>query len=119
MFQTRTRKLSSPACLLKNCTNLLQRPLQQNGARSSDEKAASEYVAVNTHLVANIDALTRAIAALEKGVAGSSFLQSSVGSSVRRVVQRSQTLSDTDRSTVLSFSVPRRPGKVTLPRAGR
>ena len=61
-------------------------------ANASNEKAASEYVAVNTDLVANKDALTKTIA-LEKGVAGSSFLQSSVGSSGRRVVEHFQTLS--------------------------
>ena len=41
--------------------------------------------------------------ALEKGVSGSSFLQSRVGSAIRKVAMSSQKVSDSDRSTLLSF----------------
>ena len=44
-----------------------------------------------------------AIAVLEKGVAGSSFLQSRVGSAFRKVATSSEKVSDSDRSTLLSF----------------
>ena len=42
-------------------------------AGALDAKAAARFDAESSDLAANIDALTRAIAALEKGVAGSSF----------------------------------------------
>ena len=44
-----------------------------------------------------------AIAALEKGVSGSSFLQSRVCSAIRKVAKSSAKVSDSDRSTLLSF----------------
>ena len=45
--------------------------------------------AESSDLAANIDALTMAIAALEKGVSGSSFLQSRVCSAIRKVAMSS------------------------------
>ena len=44
-----------------------------------------------------------AVAALEKGVAGNSFLQSRVGSAIRKVATSPEKVSDSDRSTLLSF----------------
>ena len=68
-----------------------------------DDKGASAFDAESSDLAANIDALTRAIAALEKGVAGSSFLQSRVGPAIRKVAMSSEKVSDSERSTLLSF----------------
>merc|ERR1712136_291094 len=72
-------------------------------AGALDAKAASAFDAESSDLAANIDALTRAIAALEKGVAGSSFIQSGVGSAIRKLALSSNKVSDGDRSTLLSF----------------
>ena len=72
-------------------------------AQALDAKAAAGFDAQSSDLSANIDALTRAIAALEKGAAGSSFLQSGVGSAIRKVAMSSNRVSDDDRSTLLSF----------------
>ena len=72
-------------------------------AQALDAKAAAGFDAQRSDLSANIDALTRAIAELEKGVAGSSFLQSGVGSAIRKVAMSSNRVSDDDRSTLLSF----------------
>jgi len=72
-------------------------------AEALDAKAAAGFDAESSDLAANIDALTRAIAALEKGAAGSSFLQSGVGSAIRKLAMSSNRVSDDDRSTLLSF----------------
>ena len=72
-------------------------------AGALDHKGASAFDGESSDLAANIDALTRAIAALEKGVPGSSFLQSHVGSAIRTVAMSSEKVSDSDRSTFLSF----------------
>jgi len=72
-------------------------------AGALDDKGASAFDAESSDLAANIDALTRAIAALEKGVSGSSFLQSHIGSAIRKVAMSSEKVSDSDRSTLLSF----------------
>ena len=66
-----------------------------------DAKAASALDAESSYLAANIDALTRAIAALEKGAAGSSLLQSGVVSSIRKLTMKANRVSDEDRSTFL------------------
>ena len=63
-----------------------------------DAKAAE-----SSYLAANIDALTRAIAALEKGAAGSSLLQSGVVSSIRKLTTIANWVSGEDRSTLLPF----------------
>ena len=49
-------------------------------AAALDGEAASAFDAENSDLATKIDVLTRALAALEKGAAGSDFLQSGVGS---------------------------------------
>merc|ERR1712136_578262 len=62
-------------------------------AGALDAKAAAGFDAESSDLAANIDALTRAIAALEKGVAGSSFLHSGVSSAIRQVAMNSNRVS--------------------------
>ena len=71
-------------------------------AEALDTKTASAVDTENLDLGANIDALTRAIVTLEKDVAGSSFLQNDVGSSIRKVTMNSNRISDEDHSTLLS-----------------
>ena len=49
-----------------------------------DDKSASLFHAESSDLPDNIDVLSRSIATLEKGVSGSSFFQSHVGSVIRK-----------------------------------
>ena len=72
-------------------------------SQALDDKGASAFGAESSDLAANIDALIMAVAVLEKGVAGSSFLQSRVGSAIRKVATSSEKVSDSDLSTLLSF----------------
>ena len=57
--------------------------LASAGALDGKGESASDDESVD--LAANIDALTRAIAALEKGVAMSSILQSQIGSTILKI----------------------------------
>ncbi len=66
------------------------------------EKEAAAYAEENADSLANIGALNKAVAALEKGMAGS-FLQSSAANVLRKVVLSRQDLFDADRQDLLSF----------------
>jgi septal ring factor EnvC (AmiA/AmiB activator) len=66
------------------------------------EKEAAAYAAEKTELTTNLAALTKAISALEKGMAGS-FLQTPTASAVRKMALDSQELIDVDRQDLLSF----------------
>ena len=68
-----------------------------------DTKARAAFENQSSDLLANIDALSKAIAALEKGMTGGSFLQGGVGTALRRAVMNSEKVSDSDRTSVLSF----------------
>merc|ERR1719395_257838 len=70
-------------------------------AEALRKKEAGAFAGESTELAANIDALTRAIAALEKGVAGG-FLQTSAASVLRRL-SLSMDMSSTDRELLASF----------------
>ena len=72
-------------------------------AVASDVKALAAIEGQSSDLVSNIDALSEVIAALEKGTTGGSFLQGGVGAGLRRAVMNSEKVSDSDRSSVLSF----------------
>jgi len=65
------------------------------------KKEASEFSSAASELASNIDALTRAIAALEKGVAGG-FLQTSAASVLRRL-SLSMDMSSADREMLAAF----------------
>jgi len=65
------------------------------------KKEAGAFAGESTELAANIDALTRAIAALEKGVAGG-FLQTSAASVLRRL-SLSMDMNSVDRDMLASF----------------
>ena len=66
------------------------------------DNAAAAHDAESADLDVSIEALTRAIAALEKCVADSDFFQSGVGHAIRKVAMSSEKVSDVDRSTLLS-----------------
>ena len=67
------------------------------------DNAAGAHDAESANLNVSIEALARAIAALEKGVADSDF-QSGVGHAIRKVVMNLVKVSNSDHSNSLSFS---------------
>ena len=69
-----------------------------------DDKATSAIDGENSDPAANSDAHTMAIASLEKGASGSSFLQRGVGSAIRKVAVNANRVSDNDRSTFCCLS---------------
>jgi len=73
-----------------------------DSATSIREKEHAEYVEFSGEARKNLDAMTGAIAALEKGM-GKSFLQSQSGATLRKVVEASTTVDDYERTQVLSF----------------
>ena len=66
------------------------------------EKEAAAFAAEKAEYEANIAALTKATAAVEKGSAGA-FIQSRAAGALRRFVQASSTIMDSDRDTVMAF----------------
>ena len=60
------------------------------------DNAAAAHDAESADLDVSIGALTRAIAALEKGVADSDFFQSGVGHAIRKVAMSSEKVSDVE-----------------------
>mmetsp|Transcript_104817 Transcript_104817/g.181121 ORF Transcript_104817/g.181121 Transcript_104817/m.181121 type:complete len:698 (+) Transcript_104817:101-2194(+) len=65
------------------------------------EKEAAEFATEKGESTTNLDALTKAIAALEKGMTG--FLQTTTAERLRNMVLNLGTLSDYDRDEVVSF----------------
>ena len=72
-------------------------------AAARQGKAASASDDESDDLAANIDLLTMAIAELEKGVAGSTSLQSRIGSTIRKMAMIAERVSDSDIFTLLTF----------------
>lgn len=66
------------------------------------EKEAAAFAKEKADLDANIDALTKAIAALERGMAGG-FLQTSAAQVLRRLMLARAEMLDGDRQEVLAF----------------
>merc|ERR1719263_44740 len=66
------------------------------------EKEASEFAAMSGELKANIEAMGGALAALKKGLSAS-MLQTSAGQTLRNIVEHSPAVSETERSTLMSF----------------
>ena len=66
------------------------------------EKEHAEYVEFTTEQKANLDAMSGAITALEKGM-GKAFLQGGSAQRLVKVVQSVQNVDDYERSSVLSF----------------
>jgi predicted nucleic acid-binding Zn-ribbon protein len=70
-------------------------------AEALRKKEAGAFASATSELASNIDALTRAIAALEKGVAGG-FLQTNAASVLRRL-SLSMDMSSADREILAAF----------------
>jgi len=66
------------------------------------EKEASEFAASSGEMKANVEAMTGALAALRKGLS-SSLLQTSVGQTLRSIIQHSPAVDEAERSTLMSF----------------
>jgi len=66
------------------------------------EKEAAAFATEKAEYEANLAALTKATAAVEKG-AGGAFLQSRAAGALRRFVQSSTTIMDGDRETIMAF----------------
>ena len=66
------------------------------------EKEHNEYVEFSTDQKSNLDAMTGAIAALEKGM-GKAFLQGGSAGRLIKVVQASSSVDDYERSSVMAF----------------
>jgi septal ring factor EnvC (AmiA/AmiB activator) len=66
------------------------------------EKEAADYAALKAEYGANIAAITKAVAALEKGMAGA-FLQTNAAQALRKLVTNKQNMFEEDRNEILSF----------------
>jgi len=66
------------------------------------EKDAAAYAAENAESLANIGSLNKAVAALEKGAAGS-FLQTQAANVLRKLALANQDLYEADRQDLLAF----------------
>jgi len=66
------------------------------------EKEAAAYAAESSEVGANLAALKKAVAALEKGMAGA-FLQTPTASVLKRLVAQNQDMADSDRQTLNAF----------------
>jgi chromosome segregation ATPase len=71
-------------------------------ATSIREKEAGTFAAYKAEAEANIEAIRKAVAAIEKGAAGS-FLQTSSAEALRNLVQNSKSMDDSARSALTSF----------------
>jgi hypothetical protein len=61
-----------------------------------------EYAKESNELKANLAALSKATAAIEKGMGGA-FVQTNTASVLKKLVQKNENLADADREQVLSF----------------
>lgn len=66
------------------------------------EKEASEFASASGELKANIEAMTGALAALRKGLSAS-LLQTTIGRTLQGIIEHSPAVSDSERSTLMSF----------------
>jgi len=66
------------------------------------EKEAAEFATTSADLETNIAALTKATAAVEKGMSAS-FLQSQTAGTLKKIVMNSEDMSDVDRDLMTSF----------------
>merc|ERR1740139_1800016 len=89
--------------------DLKQHQTDRDSAKASSEKAtalrekeAAAYATFKSDSDTNIAALTKAVAALEKG-AGGSFLQTTAAQSLRRFVVDKANIADIDRDTIMAF----------------
>jgi len=66
------------------------------------EKEAAEFAEASSEYDTNVDALTKAIAALEKGMAGS-FIQTTAAQTLQRFISSSSKIGGYEREAVASF----------------
>merc|ERR1719456_360534 len=66
------------------------------------EKEAGEYAKESSEMKANLAALAKATAAIEKGMGGA-FLQTHTASILKNLVQKNENMVDADREQLLAF----------------
>jgi hypothetical protein len=66
------------------------------------EKEAATYAATKAEYSANIDAVSKAVTSLEKGMTGA-FLQTGAAQILQRLVSSKENMADEDRQAVLAF----------------
>jgi hypothetical protein len=71
-------------------------------ATAMREKEAAAFGALKAETSSNIAAITKAVAALEKGMGGA-FLQSSAASTLRNLVKATASMDDDDKQQVTAF----------------
>ena len=72
-------------------------------AMALNTKAHAAFGSQSSERIAKIDRLSKAIAVLEKGMTGESFLHGGVGTALRRAVTNSEKVCDSEHTSVLSF----------------
>merc|ERR1719313_1338051 len=83
------------------------------------KKEADAFAKVKAELDSYIGALTKAIPAIEKGMSGTGFLQTSLARVLRRVALADSNLSDNDRQLLTAFlSGGQGEGAEYIPRSG-
>jgi chromosome segregation ATPase len=76
--------------------------MAMNEATAIREKEAAAYASVSSDLKANIGAMTKAIAAIDKG-AGGAFLQTASAKVLQKLVLSDEDMVDYDRQTLTGF----------------
>jgi chromosome segregation ATPase len=74
----------------------------EKSATAIREKEAGEFAAFKSEHETNMGAIEKAVAALEKGMAGG-FLQTPTAGALRKIIESQDSMNDVDRQTVLSF----------------
>jgi chromosome segregation ATPase len=101
-IETAEAKLSQAKADLKQAqTERAAAKASMKEATAIREKEAADYAKYKADADANVAAMAKAVAALEKGMAGS-FLQSSDASTLRRLVSK-VSMADADQQTLLAF----------------
>ena len=75
----------------------------QAEAQAIRAKESEEYAAIAAESKTNIDALSGAIPALEKGMGGAALMQLPQGGLLRKLIERSPSVTSYDRQRIVAF----------------
>jgi chromosome segregation ATPase len=96
-------KAETEAALAQARSDLKEAKAAMAAATAQREKEAAAFAKFQTDSIANIGAIVKAIAALEKGMAGA-FLQTNTASLLKTIVENAKVdVAEDDRQQVLSF----------------
>jgi predicted nucleic acid-binding Zn-ribbon protein len=96
------KKAQTEADLKEHQTSLADAETAMAEATAIREKEAAAYAQEKSDLETNLAALSKAIAAIEKGAAGA-FLQTTAASAIKQYAMEKATLPDATREELLSF----------------